>query len=151
MEKVSITPFSDDDRAWIKSQGPRVREFIDQFSPSDAGQPITLMALDRAFKGAVAIAKVDRSIDDDDVCRIVGAALGQALVGGGDFAWVNAKDEWGPGRAVCALQGSADFVIHPIDFVRKRWDRSETDFLLHAFVEIRKQLKLIQEKFPSEV
>ena len=49
MEGATFSPLSDNERTWIAQQLEGARVLVDSMSPSDAGSPITLEALDRAW------------------------------------------------------------------------------------------------------
>ena len=149
MDKVTFTSLADADHDWLRDQCAAVRAFVDRFSPSDCNQPITLQSLDRAFKAALQEAETSGASDGADVCNLVGAAFGQVLCKGAGFEWVNASDEYGSGLAVRALPDRGDVVVFPMEFVMKRWEISESDFLVDAFREIRQQVEVAKAEWSS--
>lgn len=73
--------------------------------------------------------------DDEEasqVINVLGVALGDHLARARSFGWVILSDAWGTGLAVVALQGTANVVTDPFNFVAKRWDRKEPRFLAHG-------------------
>ena len=149
MKKVAFAPLTDADHDWLRDRCDAARGFVDRFSSADREQPITLESLDRAFKAALAEFDESGSPEGTEVCDIVGAAFGQALRKGAGFEWVNASDDYGSGLAVRALPDRGDVVVYPMDFVMTRWERSESDFLVDAFLEIREQVEVVKTKWSA--
>ena len=55
---------------------------------------------------------------------------------GAVLKWVIATDEHGGDLAVFGLPGAGDVLVYPANFVAKRWERRETDFLVRSYGEI---------------
>ena len=120
---------------WVVAQRQAASRFVASASPNDAGQPLTLAALDRAFKAWISADPKD--VDDiNGVINAVGVAFGQFLVEGAGLRWVIATDEHGSDLAVFGLPSAGDVLVYPANFVAKRWERRETDFLVRSYGEI---------------
>jgi hypothetical protein len=75
------------------------------------------------------------------VINYVGIAFGQALVGGIGLKWVIATDEQGSELAVYGFPGHGDVLVYPANFVAKRWERRETNFLEKAYQQIGQDIR----------
>ncbi len=149
MNKLTFADLSASDHEWLRSQLAAVRQFVDDYSPNDAGQSISLPALDRAFAVALEDAE-SNSVHAEETVNVVGTAFGQALVKGAGFGWVVATDEWGTGLAIRALPGRGDVLIYPTDFVAKRWERRESSFLVDAYLSIREQIAAVEAEWAGK-
>jgi hypothetical protein len=49
-----LEPLNQNELLWIQAQLENASKFIERFSPSDSGTPLTLAALDRAFAASLA-------------------------------------------------------------------------------------------------
>ena len=78
--------------------------------------------------------------------NIIGVQFGQFLVDAVGFRWVVASDKQGTDLAILALPGQGDVLVYPANFVAKRWERRETDFLARSFDAIREQVKEVAAK-----
>jgi len=72
-------------------------------------------------------------------------AFGQSLVDGLGLAWVIATDQHGADLAVYGLPGKGDVLIYPANFVAKRWERRETNFLEKSYAQIARDLQSINQ------
>jgi hypothetical protein len=115
-------------------------KFVEGFSPEDAGQPVTLAALDRAFASWVASEPTETDLINA-VVNYVGIAFGQALVDGVGLKWVIATDEQGSELAVHGFPEHGDILVYPANFVAKRWGRHETNFLERAYQNIARDVR----------
>ena len=119
--------------------------FIKRFCPGDAGRPVTLDIMDRAF--AALLSSNPQSADEiKQTINIVGVVFGDALCRESGFAWVIASDEYGIDLAVVALPGEGDVLVYPANFVAKRWERRETGFLATSCKAIAADTKTIAAK-----
>ena len=134
--------------AWIKTQLENASKFVERFSPDDAKQPLTLAALDRAFAAWIASKPTDRDLINA-VINYVGIAFGQALIDGIGFHWVIATDEQGSDLAVYAFPERGDVLVYPANFVAKRWERRETDFLENAYQQIGHHVRKVFREWQS--
>ncbi len=142
MATPTFSPLTEAERNWVAQQLEGARLFIAAMSPADAGRPVTLEALDRAFAAWLPQA-------GDDVTRInatinvVGTQFGEFLVDRAGFEWTIAADDQGTDLAVRALPGRGDVLVYPANFVAKRSERRESNFLAAAFQAIREQVAAI--------
>lgn len=138
----TISTLTEGERTWIGEQLVLAANFVKTASPSDADQAMTLAALDRAFAAwLVTPDSDDQTING--VINCVGVALGQSLVDGAGFEWVIATDEAGTDIAILALPDTGKVLIYPTNFVAKRWERRESDFLEASFRTIVNQVREI--------
>lgn len=135
------------EKSWIEGQIRSAIQFITDFSPSDSDNPLTLTALDSAFKAWLASDPAPATIND--VVNAVGTAFGELLVKGGEFRWVIVSDEHGADLAILALPGQGDVLVFPGNFVAKRWERRETDFLERSFANITASVQAIRDEWKA--
>lgn len=62
------------------------------------------------------------------------------MVDGIALKWVIATDEQGSELAVYGFSGRGDVLIYPANFVAKRWERRETNFLEKAYQQIGQEV-----------
>lgn len=122
-----LEPLNQNELLWIRSQLENASKFIERFSPSDSGAPLTLAALDRAF--AAWLASEPAPADINGIINCVGIAFGQALVDSIGMQWVVATDEYGTELAVYGLPNRGDVLVYPANLVAKRWERRESNCL----------------------
>jgi hypothetical protein len=103
---------------------------------------VTPEALDRAFAAWLPECG-DDATQLNAVINIVGVQFGQILVDSVGFEWTIAKDAQGTDLAVRALPGRGDVLIYPANFVAKRWQRRESNFLVAAVHTIREQVAAV--------
>jgi hypothetical protein len=130
---------------WIQEQTEAAVDFVEKYSPGDAGEPLTLDSLDRAFS----VWLISESPDTDEVNAVinaVGIAFGSFLVRDAGYSWTMATDEHGCEMAVIALPGQADALVYPANFVAKRWERREGSFMAASFAKIDEITKNIAER-----
>jgi hypothetical protein len=142
-------PLTDEEHDWVRHQLDSVSPFIDAYSPDDSGQPMTLPILDRAFALWLA-----QDIQDDAqinaAINVVGIRFGQFLVDVAGFRWVIATDDEGSDLAILALPGRGDVTVFPANFVSKRWEKRETNFLAEAFGWIREKTAAYEADWSGE-
>ena len=124
---------------WVASQQESAATFVRTTSPSDAARPLSLAALDRAFKAWIAQDPTDVN-EITAVINAVGVAFGQHLVDGVGLKWVIASDEHGTDLAVYGFPGAGDVLVYPANLVAKRWERRETDFLETIYGEMSSRI-----------
>jgi len=134
------------ERAWIESQLDNAAAFVEMFSPKDAGQPLTLAALDRAFAAWIAAQDIGDPALINGIINSVGIAFGKFLVDGFGFDWVIATDVHGSDLAVYGLPGKGDVPVYPANFVAKRWERREANFLVESYQKISNQVQAITHR-----
>src|SRR6185312_10210548 len=127
-------PLNQNELLWVQAQLEEASRFIERFSPSDSGAPLTMAALDRAF--AAWLASEPAAADVNAIINCVGIALGQALVETVGLQWVVATDEYGIELAVHGLPNRGDVLVYPANFVAKRWERREINFVEGALRRI---------------
>jgi hypothetical protein len=138
LSAAKFSPLSDEDWAWLQNQLEAAPLFVEAFAPDEAGRPVTLRSLDRAF--AAWLGRGTRDGDEiNGTINVVGLRFGQFLVDEAGFEWVVAEDERGAELAIRALPGRGDVLVYPANFVAKRWKRRESNFLVAAFGAIREQ------------
>src|SRR5437773_2860373 len=137
-----IEPINEKEAAWIKAQLNNASKFVEGFSPSDSGQPLTLAALDRAFAAWVASGPSETNLVNA-IVNYVGIAFGQTLSDGLGLKWVIAADDRGSDLAVLGFPEQGDILVYPANFVAKRWERRETNFLEEAYRQIANDIGAI--------
>jgi hypothetical protein len=142
--KQRIDSPTDKESQWIAAQLEGVGLFVEAFSPDDAGQPITLQALDRAFAAWLTTNETDQTMVNSAI-NVIGIAFGQTLVDGIGFQWVIATDEQGSDLAVHGLQGKGDVLVYPANFVAKRWERRESGFIARSYNQIAQQVQAVRD------
>jgi hypothetical protein len=115
------------------------RKFVEDFSLGKNGQSLTLAALDQAFAAWVASGPTDPNLINA-IINCVGIAFGQALVDGIGVKWVIAADDHGTDLAVYGLPAQGDVLVYPVNFVAKRWEPRETNFLEDAYQKITQDI-----------
>ncbi len=141
-EKVS--PLTEKERAWIASQIEGASMFVDAFSPTDAGRPLTLPALDRAFAAWLGTETADNQLINAAI-NCVGVAFGQFLVDGVGLEWVIASNNNHSDLAVYGLPGKGDILVYAANFVAKRWEHRQTNFLETSYRQIAEQVQTVAQ------
>lgn len=142
--KQRINPVNENEVAWIKTQLENASKFREGFSAEDSEQPqpLTLSALDRAFAAWIASEPTETALINA-VINCVGVAFGQALVDGIGLKWVIATDDEGSELAVYGFPERGDVLLYPANFVAKRWERRETNFLEKAYQQIGHDVRAV--------
>jgi len=140
--KQRIDPVNERETAWIKTQLENASKFVESFSQEDAEKPLTLAALDRAFAAWIASEPTETDLINA-VINYVGIAFGQSLVDGIGLKWVIATDDEGSELAVYGFPGRGDVLVYPANFVAKRWERRETNFLEKAYQQIGRDVRAV--------
>jgi len=135
------------ENSWIEEQLNVAVRFVSSYSLPDSDKPLALDALDKAFKSWLASNPAPEMANG--VVNAVGIAFGDSLVRSGAFRWVIVSDEYGTDLAVRALPGQGDVLVFPADFVTKRWERHEADFLGRSFAEIMASVRSIRDEWQS--
>jgi len=71
--------------------------------------------------------------DPNPAINMVGLAFGQLLADRLGLSWVALTDEHG---TEIAVRGRADFTVFPTNFIAKRYERRETNFIASAYDEM---------------
>jgi hypothetical protein len=145
--KEKIDTPNEKEHAWIAEQLERASEFVNTFLPPTAAQPSNLDALDAAFATWMASGVASEPFTANAVINCVGIAFGQSLVEGLGLSWVVATDDHGTELAVYGLPGTGDVLVYPANFVAKRWERGETDFLAELYRRIENDVKALAQQF----
>jgi Domain of unknown function (DUF3806) len=149
-----ISELTEKEKEWLSLQLQVASAFVERFSPRDAGHPVSLAALDRAFAAWMATQPTEGDLINGTINGI-GMAFGQTLVDGLGMQWVIASDDQGSEMAVYGLPGSADVLVYPANFVAKRWERREINFLQESYGLIARDVsRLAREhglKSPSTI
>jgi Domain of unknown function (DUF3806) len=140
--KQKTEPLNESETAWVKTQLENALKFVEGYSLGDADKPLKLAALDRAFAAWIASDPTETDLINA-VINYVGIAFGQALVDGIELSWVVATDEEGSELAVYGLPGQVDVLLYPANFVAKRWERRETNFLEKAYLQIGQDVRTV--------
>lgn len=146
--KQKIDALNASESAWVKAQLENASKFVEGFSAKDAEQPLTLGALDRAFTAWIASEPREADLINA-IINYVGIAFGQALVDRIGLRWVVATDELGTELAVYGLPEHGDVLVYPANFVAKRWERRETNFLEEACQQIGRDVRAVQREWQS--
>lgn len=145
MARTKFSDPSDQEQAWLQAQLDALPAFIEAYSPDDAERPVNLDSLDRVF-GAWLAQDVQDNAQVNAAINIVGICFGQFLVESAGFRWVIASDKQGADLAVLALPGRGDVLVYPANFVAKRWERKESNFIASAYNAIRQQVEQINAR-----
>ena len=139
MAKLSFATLTEKERDWINQQLEGASLFVAAMLPGNEEAPVSLQSLDRAFAAWLNASPEDNT-EVNGVINAVGIRFGQFLVDDAGFEWTIATDPFGTGLAVRALPGRGDVTVRPANFVAKRWERRESDFLVASFQAIQKQV-----------
>ena len=140
--KQRIDPVNENETAWIKTQLENASKFVEGLSQEGAEKPLAPAALDRAFAAWIASEPTETDLINA-VINYVGIAFGQALVDGIGLKWVIATDNQGSELAVHGFPGRGDVLVYPANFVAKRWERRETNFLEKAYQQIGRDVRAV--------
>jgi hypothetical protein len=139
MANPTFSPLTEQERAWIAERLEGARRFVETFSPNESGRPVTLAGLDRAW-AAWLQQNIQDNTEVNDAINMVGVQFGQFLVDRAGFQWTIASDAQGTDLAVLALPGRGDFLVYPANFVSKRWERRQSNFLATSFQAIQQDV-----------
>jgi hypothetical protein len=109
---------------------------------------LPLGALDRAYAAWVASGPSDGNQINATI-NAVGIAFGRFLVDEVGFKWVIATDQYGSDLAIYVLPGSGDALVYPANFVAKRWEHRETNFLQRSYEQIASQIESVKRQWGS--
>ena len=133
---MKFDPLTEAETTWLKDQLRCATAFVGDAS-TDQLPPLT--SLDEAFARFVALGDAANA-EANGIVLCVGAAFGEHLVRDLGFQWGIATDDWGTDIAVLARPGRGDCTVYPTDFVAKRWERRETNFLVGSLEQISEML-----------
>ncbi|MGL6075331.1 MAG: DUF3806 domain-containing protein [Fimbriiglobus sp.] len=146
MADQTFSLLSEHEWAWIAQQLDGVRLFVAAMSPADADAPVTLDALDRAWAAWLPQADDEQA---NAAINAVGTQFGQFLVDQAGFEWTIATDAHGTDLAILALPGRGNVLVYPANFVAKRWERREANFLAASFDAIQEQVVAVGQPSAS--
>lgn len=141
-----ISELNESERAWLKVHLDNAAAFAKTYSPNDKDDPLSMSSMDRAFAAWIASKPTDCLLIND-IVNAVGMAFGNKLVEGLGFLWVVASDAQGTEMAVYALPGKGDVLVYPANFVAKRWERRETDFLEASYQHIKADIAKLKQSY----
>lgn len=147
--KQKISEINESERAWIKAQLDAAASFVATFAPADKDDPLSLTSLDRAFAAWIGSKPGDGNFINE-VINGVGIAFGNHLVEGLGFEWVIATDDQATELAVYALPGKGDALVYPANFVAKRWERREVNFLEASYQSIEKDVQRLKQSYAQK-
>jgi hypothetical protein len=137
-----FSPLTDAEQSWKAEHLHGARLFVSALSPDDADEPITPESLDRAWSAW--LQETGKDVEEiNSGVNAVGVQFGQLLVDQAGFQWTIASDAQGTELAVIALPGLHDVLVYPANFVAKRWETQERDFLAVSFQGIRRQVEML--------
>lgn len=139
--KQQISQLTENERRWIADQLEGAATFVAAFCDGD--ESFSLSNLDRAFAAFLAINETDNKVVKGAI-NCIGITFGQLLVDRGALNWVIVADEHGTDLAVHGLPGKGDFLVFPANFVAKRWERRETNFLEALFPQMVEQIENVK-------
>lgn len=134
---MTFAPLSEAEAAWLADQNRFASMFVGQ-TPNDSLP--SLQALDDAFAKFTARGS-QANEDANAIVLCVGVAFGEHLVRSLGFEWCICTDEWGTDIAVRARPGRGDCTVFPTNFVAKRWERKETNFLVASLLDVSTTLR----------
>jgi len=143
--ETKIDNLNERESAWINAQLERARDFVAANEPAKAGRQFTVKELDYAFTAWIRNGATEDSQAINGVINCVGIAFGQFLVDETGLRWVVATDEYGSDLAVYGLPGAGDVLVYPANFIAKRWEKREVDFIERSVQRIAQQVRSIRK------
>ena len=134
------------ERDWIDAQIRAGHDFVKRWSPEHS--TLDLAALDAAWSAWMATSPADTE-EINEAINSIGIPFGLILTLTGQWDWCIAADDWGTDLAVRALPDRGDMVLHPADFVSKRWESRTCNFLEGAFPQIMDQVDQLRREWDS--
>ena len=122
---------------------------METYSPAHAGQALTLAALDEAFAAWIASSPTDVDLINGTI-NAIGMAFGSTLIEGLGLKWVIATDDQGSDLAVYGYPGQGDVLIYPANFVAKRWQRREVNFLEESYRQLEGDITKLRDSHASK-
>jgi Domain of unknown function (DUF3806) len=128
-----VEPLNDAERDWVAAHVAPARPALGD------NVDLTPAALDELWTQTSDSAPAEQN----DRINVVGLALGEYLVGRFDLEWVAYSDEHG---TEIAVRGPSDFTVFPTNFVAKRYERDETDFIAPFVAEVERTLGTLRRR-----
>jgi hypothetical protein len=127
-----VQPLNPAESAWVAENVDAARAALEHAGIDPAGT-VSAEALDRLWPRLLA-ASPD---DPNGPINMVGLALGQLLVDRFGLEWVVLSDRDG---TEIAVRGPSDATVFPTNFVAKRYETGETDFIAPFVAEVERTL-----------
>lgn len=144
---IAFSDLTPAESEWIRRHLEEAVAIVSEHAPGDEWAPLRLEALDRAWSHWIRRADSYSSDEINRVLNGIGVAFGNALVETNNFEWVIASDDYGTDLAVVACRGRGDVTVYPTDFVGKRWDRREGEFLAHGYATILEHVQKTKDEW----
>jgi hypothetical protein len=144
-----IEEITQKEKAWITKQLASASGFVNAYRPDHGGRPVTLGALDTAFS-----AFLDSKPTDPDtinaIINVVGITFGQFLIDGLALRWVIATNEEGSDLAAYGSPDRGDVLIYPANFIAKRWERRQANFMERSYFQIAEQVRAVGKELAGQ-
>jgi hypothetical protein len=127
-----VEPLNEAEAEWLAANVDAARAALATTGIDPSGT-LTAEALDRLWPRLLA-ASAD---DPNGPINVVGLAFGQLLVDRFHLEWVALTDRDG---TEIALRGPSEFTVFPTNFVAKRYETGETEFLAPFVDEVARTL-----------
>jgi hypothetical protein len=132
--KERVEPLNEAELAWVAESVATARAAIESRGLGRTDPP-TAESLDKLWRTIR-----DEPADPNEAINCVGLAFGQLLVDRFGLAWVALTDEYG---TEIAVRGPSDFTVFPTNFVAKRYESGESDFLAPFVDEVGRTLRTL--------
>jgi hypothetical protein len=143
--KQEIKPVNANEQHWIAGNLKAAENLVAMFSPMDAGKPISPAALDTLYGKLLDAGKTDPE-EVNSIINMIGVAFGDCIIRESNFEWAVVTDEQGSELAIVADPQGIKTMVFPANFIAKRWERKETNFIEESFHKILSQANTIQEE-----
>ena len=127
-----VEPLSEADGAWIAENVSAAHDIAREAGLERDGG-VTPDSLDDLWP----LLRSELADDPNQAINVVGAALGQLLVDRFGFEWVALTDEHGTEAAV---RGPSNLTIFPSNFVAKRYETDEMQFIAPFVADVKRKL-----------
>ena len=116
-----IEPLNEAEQEWVATNVAEATRILD-------GE-LSVQRLDDLWAAVLR----DDPADPNPAINMVGLAFGQLLADRLGLTWVALTDEHG---TEIAVRGRANFTVFPTNFIAKRYEKRETDFIALAYDEM---------------
>ena len=127
-----VEPLTDEERSWIGANVSAARDIA-----RDAGLERDGHLTGETLDDLWALLQSELADDPNQAINLVGLSLGQLLVDRFGLEWVALTDEHGTEAAV---RGPSRLTVFPANFVAKRYETGETDFIAPFVDEVARKL-----------
>jgi hypothetical protein len=135
-----IHELNENELLWIQAQLSFASSFVDAYAFNEDHHAVNLSVLDKAFAAWIETNPTDVGLINH-VINAVGIAFGNHLVEGLGMKWVIATDDQGADLVVYGLPSTRKVLVYPANFVAKRWERKEVNFLESSYRLIEDQVR----------